>query len=383
MKTVALYYPWIYARGGVERTILELSRRSRHAYTIFTNHFDADHTYPQFRALDRLVVLRAVPVARSFNAVLRAAAVIAAQRLPLERFDALLVSSEGLGDLVTFRNSSRPVFCFCHTPVRPLYDPVYRQLWLRRHPGGALPLAMFSPLYHAITRSAWRRYQRVFVNSAEVRSRVLAARLCPADRIEVLHPGVDLPSNHTRDVSEPYFLCAGRIKWTKNVELAVRAFLEFRHAHRASDRWRLLVAGGVDAGSHDYLAQLRELSDDVSAVSYQLNPSDDELADLYARSYAVVFPSFNEDWGIVPLEAMAHGKPVLAVNRGGPTESVVHGETGFLIDPTPEAFASRMAWLAERPDAARQMGIVARSRAAAFSWEGFVRRLDDYVDTLA
>jgi len=198
----------------------------------------------------------------------------------------------------------------------------------------------------------------------------------------VLHPGVDVPGVSAQDVSEPYFLCAGRIKWTKNVELAVRAFVEFRRASRARRGWRLVVAGGLDAGSREYLAQLREMSAG-EPVSYHQDPSDDELAELYARSYAVVFPSLNEDWGIVPLEAMAHGKPVLAVNSGGPTESVVHGETGFLLEPSAETFAERMLWLAEHPDAVHRMGAMARSRATLFSWDAFVRRLDDYVETLA
>ncbi len=382
MKRVALFYPWIYVRSGVERTILELAHRSRHRYTVFTNHYDAEQTYPEFRALERLVVLRKVPVERSFGAVLRAAFIIVRQKLPLDSFDALLISSEGLGDLVTFRNSSKPVFCFCHTPVRPVYDPVYRRLWLQRHPRSRLTLGMFSLLYHAVTRAAWRRYRRVFVNSQEVRGRVLTGGLCQPERIEVLHPGVDVPGVSAQDVSEPYFLCAGRIKWTKNVELAVRAFVEFRRASGAPRGWRLVVAGGLDAGSREYLAQLREMSAG-EPVSYHQDPSDDELAELYARSYAVVFPSLNEDWGIVPLEAMAHGKPVLAVNSGGPTESVVHGETGFLLEPSAETFAERMLWLAEHPDAVHRMGAMARSRATLFSWDAFVRRLDDYVETLA
>jgi len=383
MKRVALYYPWIYVRSGVERTILELVRRSRHQYTVFTNHYDADQTYPQFRALERLVVRRQVSVERSFRAVLRAASIVALQKLPLKHFDALLVSSEGIGDFVTFRNTVTPVFCFCHTPVRPVYDPVYRRVWLQRHPGGRLPLALFSLLYRAVTRWAWRHYQRVFVNSEEVRGRVLSGGLCAPDRIEVLHPGVDLPPTDAPEAHEPYFLYAGRIKWTKNVELAVRAFVEFRRRVDAARGWRLVVAGGVDAGSRDYLAQLRNISDGDSAVSYHPDPSDDELAGLYARCYAVVFPSLNEDWGIVPLEAMAHGKPVLAVNRGGPTESIVHGETGFLLEPTPEAFARQMVWLSQHPDVLRRMSVAARARASAFSWDAFVRRLDDYVETLA
>ena len=57
---------------------------------------------------------------------------------------------------------------------------------------------------------------------------------------------------------------------------------------------------------------------------------------------AVVFTAPNEDWGVVPLEAMASGAPVLAVDAGGPRESVIHNVTGWLLPPTPWAFAEQM-----------------------------------------
>ena len=101
-----------------------------------------------------------------------------------------------------------------------------------------------------------------------------------------------------------------------------------------------------------------------------------------ARCYALLFPSLSEPWGIVPVEAMAHARPVLAVNNGGPTESVADGETGFLLEPAPDAFAERMRWLAERPDEVRRLGRSAAQRARRYSWDAFVRRLDDYLDTL-
>jgi len=382
VKRVALYYPWIYVRSGVERVIFELVRRSRHEYTVFTNHVNFEQTFPEFRTLKRLVVLDGVPVDRSFGSVLRAALTIMTQRLQLEEFDALLVSSEGLGDLITFRNHTRPVLCFCHTPVRPIYDPVYRRVWLERHPRARLALTFYSFFYAAFTRRAWRHYRRVFVNSREVARRVLQGKLCPPEKLEVLHPGVDTDEIHLSPRYERYFACVGRIKWTKNVELAIQAFVEFKATRPQGEEWGLIVAGGVDAGSKSYLDQLQRLSAGDPAVTYHADPGNAELAALYSGCYAVLFPSLNEDWGMVPLEAMAYGKPVLAVNSGGPRESIVDGETGFLLDPTPEAFAERMTWLADRPEAVRRMGAAGTERAKAFSWDAFVRRLDDCIDAL-
>jgi glycosyltransferase involved in cell wall biosynthesis len=380
VKRVALYYPWIYLRGGAERVILEILRRTRHRYTVFANHVDFDQTFPEFRSLGTLVRLAPVPLERSFGRVLGAAATIARQKLDLRDFDALVVASEGLGDLITFRNHAKPVACVCFTPARPVYDPEYRRAWLARHPAMRLPLALFSLAYAWLTRRAWRHYARVFADSEEVRARILTGRLCPADNVEVLYPGVDSEAIRPSFAHDRSFLYAGRIKWTKNVELAIDAFRTFQASAASGGAWRLVIAGAVDAASREYVDALRGRAGPDGRVAFVANPSDAELGALYARCCALIFPSLNEDWGIVPLEAMAFGKPVLAVNRGGPTESVMDGETGFLLDPTPEAFAAKMTWLVEHPEETGRMGAAAATRAKQYSWDAFVQRLDDYVE---
>jgi glycosyltransferase involved in cell wall biosynthesis len=380
VKRIALYYPWIYLRGGAERVIVEIARRTRHRYTVFANHVDYNQTFPEVRALENLVVLGPVPVERSFGQVLRAAVTIARQKLDLREFDALLVASEGLGDFITFRNHAKPVACVCFTPARPVFDSEYRRTWLVRHGGARWPLALFSLVYAWLTRRAWRHYERVFADSEEVRTRILMGRLCPPEKVEVLYPGVDAEAirpSFTHDLS---FLYAGRIKWTKNVELAIDAFRAFRANAADAGAWRLVIAGAVDAASREYVAALRQRAGPDGMVTFVANPSDAELGALYARCCALIFPSLNEDWGIVPLEAMAHGKPVLAVNRGGPTESVLNGRTGFLLAPEPAAFAAKMTWLVEHPDDATRMGAEAAARAKQYSWDAFVQRLDDYVE---
>jgi len=267
----------------------------------------------------------------------------------------------------------------CFTPARPVFEPVYRREWLRRHPAGRIPLALFSLAYAWLTRRAWRHYQRVFADSGEVRARILKGRLCPPEKVEVLYPGVDVGRISPTFDHDRYFLYAGRIKWTKNVELAIDAFRAFREGQRDTG-WRLVIAGGVDAASVDYVAALKERSGPNQAVHFVPNPSDGELDALYARCAALVFPSLNEDWGIVPLEAMARGKPVVAVNCGGPAESVVNNETGYLVEPTAQGFAAKMVRLASHPEELARLGHAAVRRAAEFSWDRFVDRLDDYAD---
>lgn len=381
-KRVALYYPWIHLRSGVERCILELVTRSRHEYTVYASHVDFDGTFPEFRDLDRLVALHPVSVERSLGKALRAAATIAAEKLDPSTFDALLVSSEGLGDFITLRNHAKPVLCYCHTLARPVYDPVYRETLLEQRPRYRLPLALYGAAYHQATRWAWRHYRRVFVNGEEVKRQVVTAGLSPAERVEALHPGADSSRLPPSMGSDPYFLFLSRVKWTKNVELAINAFLEFRRMRPAAADWRLVVAGDVDRLDGDYLRSMRALAAKDPAIEFRLDPAASEIDRLYDRCYALVFPSLSEPWGMVPVEAMASGKPVLAVNRAGPTETVQDGVTGFLLEPRPEVFAERMAWLMEHPEEARRMGAAGIERARRYTWTGFVSRLDDYIEQL-
>lgn len=380
---VALYYPWIYLTSGAERIILELSRRSRHQFALFTNRYEPERTFPELQE-QQVVRLREVPVDRRLGWVAVAGWKILTQRLPLEDFDVLLVVCEGLGDLILFRNAKKPAMCVCLTPLRPVFDPVYRdQAMRRRGLLGKVALKLASACFRAIDRLAWRRYARVFCISQEVARRAAAGGLSAAGRLEVLHPGLGFESPVPGETFKHFFLIPGRIMWTKNIELGIRAFKRFQEANPEFAGFRLIIAGIVDEKSQPYYEQLKHEASRASNVQFRNFPSDAEMASLYRDCYAVLFTSFNEDWGIVPLEAMAFGKPVIAVDRGGPRETVEHGRSGFLEEPEPQAFARRMTDLVRDPGLAMRMGRAGIVRSQQFSWQSFIDRIDQEIDTLA
>ena len=379
---VALYYPWLYLTSGAERTILELTGHSRHQWTIFTHRFEPEHTFPGFR--ERAVVeLSRVSVRRSVAPVAGAGLRILRERLPLTPFDALVVVCEGLGDLVLFRNRSRPALCLCLTPLRIAFDPVYRERYLAARPAlSRLVVRAGAMLFRVVDRWAWRRYGHVLCISEEVRRRVIAGRLTEASKLEVAHVGLGFEPEPGGSEPGDFFLLPGRIMWTKNVELGIQAFLRFRSLVPELARFRLVVAGIVDEKSKPYLARLEALASGAEGIEFRLLPSDEELRALYRSCYAVLFTAFNEDWGIVPLEAMAFGKPVIATDRGGPRETVVHGTNGFLEPATPEAFAARMVELARNPELAQLIGSAGPAHVRQFSWDGLAARVDCHLDRL-
>lgn len=375
---LALYYPWLYLKGGAERTILNLVTHSRHTWTIFTNHYDPESTFPEFQDL-HVVQLGRVSVRRSVLHAGHAAFTLLTQQLPIEHYKALMVTSESLGNLVTIRSGNLPLLCLCLTPLRVAYDPVISgQFAAKSNPLTRAAVSAF----RAFDRPLWRRYQQVFSISQEVTNRLLAADLVEPDRIRLVRPGVDTGMYTTDLQPEPFFLLPGRIMWTKNIELGIDGFLEFKR--RTGSPFRLVVAGMVDRKSRPYIEALRARAAPMGGdVEFWECPSDWELRDLYARCTATLFTALNEDWGLVPLESMASGRPVLAVDSGGPRESVQHERTGLLLPPDVESFAAAMARLAADPALAAEYGRAGRLRANAFTWGQFSVGIDGYCDGLA
>jgi len=375
----AIYYPWVYLKGGAERVLIELMHRSRHEWTLYTNHYESDSTFPEFAHLP-VVPLHEVSVRRSISGVARAAYTLMTQRLDLGSHDSLVVVSEGLGNLIAAR-STVPTSCICLTPLKVAYEPFTRQQFFtgghRLHYRGALAL------YRHFEQPSWDRYRRVFCNSSETRRRLLSAHLVEEARLEVLHHGVDTTHFQPAGRREPFFLVPGRIMWQKNIELAIDAFLQFK-PDVARNEFKLVIAGMVDAKSKSYFELLQVRAGGREDIRFLESPTDAALLRLYQGSHAVVFPPRCEDWGLVPLEAMACGKVVLAVDRGGPRESIVNGETGFLRLDDADAFAQAMASLAAmRPAQLERMGARSRVRAGTFSWDAFASRIDDHVEELS
>jgi glycosyltransferase involved in cell wall biosynthesis len=372
---IALYQPWIYLYGGLEKSLLELVTRSEHEWIVYTGHYEPENTFKEFAQVD-VRVLNPTSIKRTIAGTLRSAYAVARQKIPVDAdVDAIVVWCDGIGDLVTFRNHQLPIFNICSTPLRAAFDPVYEQMSLKDQ-GFVYKVAYktFKHLFKLVDRLAWSYYDGAVMTSTEVKNRVIKGKLCVnEEKMIMAYPGVEWRKN-LEDISyEPFILLPGRIMWTKNIQLGIEAFIKAD----LPKPWKLVIAGFVDKKSQVYISELKAKIPEGVSVEFVVSPSDKELADLYKKAAFSLFTPLNEDWGIVPLESMNHGKAVIANASGGPLESIVDGKTGYLLPVNDvNAWANAISGLALNQPKCVAMGQQAHQHVTQFTWSEFVSRVD-------
>lgn len=181
--------------------------------------------------------------------------------------------------------------------------------------------------------------------------------------VGVAHGPATLPG--LREGRGSHLFSVSRLDNPKRMELLVQAM-----AHVKADV-ELLIAG---TGPEE--ERLRELIGGDRRIRLLGAVGGRELADLYATSRAVAFVPYLEDYGLVTVEAMCCGKPVVTCSdSGGPTEIVQDGVNGFVVDPAPEAVAEAVDRLWGDRRLRRRMGRAARDRASSITWDGVVAEL--------
>jgi glycosyltransferase involved in cell wall biosynthesis len=260
-----------------------------------------------------------------------------------------------------------PNVWYCHTPVRVFYDlqesflqslpPVARRLarrWIERR----------RPEYEA----AVREVDRIVANSRHVARRI--ERFLHR-KAEVIFPPVDVSSYRFDRVGDRW-LSVSRLSHEKRLDLSVEAFRRLPGEH-------LVIVGGpamgVSAGRF-----IRAL-DPPPNVEFLGEIPEPQIRELYATCQGLVAVSMDEDFGLTPVEAMASGKAVVAVDEGGYRETVVPGETGWLVPPVAAALAEAIA--SAQPEKLEGMRAACERRAAAFDSRVFVERMRSVVSSVA
>ena len=299
--SVAIAHDYLNQRGGAERVVLELARIFPGA-PVYTSLYRPESTFPEFRELDvRTSPLDRLPVDTRFRALLPLYPAAFRALSPVHE-DVVVSSSSGWAHGIRTAPGSVHVV-YCHTPARWLYES---DAYL---PGGA-KRALTAPLRAALgpwDRNAAHRATLYLANSEHVARRIRTAYGIEA---RILHPPVRTDGLRPAPRGER-LLVISRLLPYKRVDLVVDAATE---------------AGlGLDiVGSGPSLADLRSRAG--PSVTFHGRVEEDALRELLLGCRALCFPG-SEDFGIVPVEANAAGKPVVAFAEGGVLETQVEGTT--------------------------------------------------------
>jgi glycosyltransferase involved in cell wall biosynthesis len=210
-----------------------------------------------------------------------------------------------------------------------------------------------------------KRVRRLFVISGTVQARL---RTWGGLQSEVLYPPPPVRPYRTDGYGD-YLFGVSRLTPLKRFHLVLRALAE-----PTAGGIRCVIAG--EGSEIDALIRLRRQYDLDDRVSFIGRVDEATLLDHLAKCRAVVFPTFNEDYGFVTVEAFASGKAVITCrDSGGPAELVRDGETGFVTDPTPESLATAMRELIADRTLAVRLGEAGAADAARMTWPDAVGRL--------
>jgi len=317
---VALVHDWLITLGGADRVLLALHEIVPHA-PVFVGLHDLGRLPAAFRQLDvRATWLQRIPGAIRHHQVLVPFMPLAFGHLDLRGYDLVISSSHACAKGVSAADGAVHV-CYCHTPMRYAWD--LQADYLAAIHAVARPAARAALAWlRRWDRATASRVHHFLANSQHVASRIQrhygrqATVIYPPVDVDVFTPGGD---------PQDFYLVVSRLVPYKRVDVAVEAFNRLG---------RPLVVVGE--------GPLRERlqSKAHSHIQFVGEASDAALRGYYRRCRALVFPG-EEDFGIVPVEAQACGRPVIAYGRGGALESVVPNATGvFFAEQTPDALAA-------------------------------------------
>lgn len=388
--------------GGAKRTLNESARRlaTHHHLDVFTlscaNHDFADlrpHV-ASYKVFDfHPLPLLSSPLGRLNQAIrladllrLRSLSRAIARKIDQGDYDVLLAHPcqfETSPTILRYLQSLPSVY-YCHEPLRLLYEAMpgrpyddnsssWRWVLNRVDPLPALYYSVLKRTDQRNTRSA----RTVLVNSKFMRHAV--RRIYQVDA-QVSYHGLDTQLFRPLPVEKRHMLLSvGSLTPLKGFDFLIRSVARIPPDQRPT----LVIASNFqNPPERDYLEQLaNDLDVDLTLLA---NVSDERLVQLYNQTKVTVYAPIGEPFGLVPLESMACGTPVIGVAEGGVRETIRHGETGLLTDRQPKQFADAILELLTNPLLAEELG----KRGPGYvrdhwNWDDAVARLESHLKAAA
>ncbi len=310
---VALIHDHLIQNGGAERVLSALQSMWPDAPT-YTLAYDKTHMAPEFGHRDiRTSFLERLPGGYKRLRWYLPFMPTATESYDLSRYDVIISSSSAFAKGVITSPSSVHI-CYCHTPTRYLWEDTLSYVGELRAPWFAKRLLPFFLTWLRM----WDRLAADRVDHFVANSETVARRITKYYRrtSTVITPPVDVDRFEISHSEKRYYLVGGRIVDYKRFDIVVEAFTKL------GIPLKIFGSGPAEKA-------LRHVAG--SNIEFLGRVSDDERAHLFANAVAFIHPH-EEDFGITAIESMAAGRPVIALRKGGATETVIDGVTGVFFD---------------------------------------------------
>ena len=357
---IVLVHDWLTGMRGGEKALELLCETYPSADLITLFHVPGSVSPVIERLRPRTSVLQKLPGVRHFYRYCLPLFPTAIEQFDLDRYDLVISTSHCAAKAVVKTGRARHL-CYCFTPMRYAWDQF--DAYFGEGRVGALKNRALKPMLDALARwdaATAGRVDHYVAISQHVASRIRRYYNRHAD---VIYPPVDTGFFVPDDTvaRENSLLIVSALVPYKRIDVAIEA------SHLSSMPLRI-VGNGPERANLERLT-----GDGIELVGWR---TDDEIRDLYRTSIAAILPG-EEDFGIVPVEAQACGRPVVALGRGGALDTVIDGETGVLFaDTTVESLAAALT----RAAATTWDHVKIRRHAEQFSRARFAEEIHHIVD---
>jgi len=306
LKVAIIHYWLINMRGGekVIEALLELFPEA----DIFTHVYDPSKVSPRIREHTVYTTfIQKLPFARKHYQKYLPLMPNALEQLDLSAYDLVISSESGPAKGVIVRPDALHV-CYVHSPMRYIWDQ-YHQYKVGAGGFARLAMRLFAGRLRRWDVTSAARVDHFIANSNAVARRIKKYWRRDA---EVIAPPCEVARFRWESERDDFYLYVGELVPYKRADLAVRAATMM-------ERKLIVIGDGPE------LKRLKKLAG--RTVEFVGRVPDDILTEHYQRCRALLFPA-EEDFGIVPVEAMAAGAPVIAFGRGGSEDTIIDGRTG-------------------------------------------------------